>query len=100
VKLVGGKTAGAANPGGYVRISAHLAVFVPDGRPVDPLTGTNWEGVGIPPDIASDVAAALDLAHTRALEDLVATTKDDPAKSALWNQALALLQSRRRQPSP
>lgn len=99
-KLVGGKTAGAANPGGYVRISEHLAIFVPDGRPVDPLTGTNWEGIGIQPDIESEVTAALDLAHARALEDLIATAAGDPAKSAAWKEALALLQSRRGQSSP
>jgi len=99
VTLVGGKTAGAANPGGYVRLSEHLAVFVPDGRPVDPLTGTNWEGVGIPPDIESDVAAALNLAHVRALEGLVAAANGDAAKSAPWNEALALLLSRREQPA-
>jgi hypothetical protein len=100
VKLVGGKTAGAANPGGYVRISEHLAIFVPDGRPVDPLTGSNWEGTGIQPDIEGDVAAALDLAHTRALEDLIATTGADPGKRAAWNEALTVLQSRRRQSPP
>jgi hypothetical protein len=94
VTLIGGKTTGAANPGGYIRISEHLAIFVPDGRPVDPITGTNWEGVGIAPDIESDVAAALDLAHARALEDLIAASAGDTTKITPWSEALALLRTR------
>lgn len=51
-KVVGETTGGGANPGGTVRLAAGLAMFVPGGRARNPITGTNWEGVGVKPDIA------------------------------------------------
>lgn len=66
VTLIGQKTAGAANPGGYFRVSEHLAVFVPTGRPVNRVTGTNWEGIGLQPDIEVEASAAFEYALTAA----------------------------------
>lgn len=66
VTVVGKKTAGAANPGRFVRVSEHLAVFIPDGRPLNPITLTNWEGVGIQPDIEVNIDQALECAHALA----------------------------------
>jgi hypothetical protein len=51
-KIVGETTGGGANPGGTVRLAAGLSMFVPGGRAQNPITGTNWEGVGVLPDIA------------------------------------------------
>ena len=68
ITVVGRKTAGAANPGGFVRVSQHLAIFIPDGRPINPITGTNWEGVGIAPDVEIDPSNALEHARTLALQ--------------------------------
>jgi len=50
--VVGETTGGGANPGGTVRLPAGLAMFIPGGRARNPITGTNWEGVGVKPDIA------------------------------------------------
>ena len=50
--VVGETTGGGANPGGTVRLPAGLTMFVPGGRARSPITGTNWEGVGVTPDIA------------------------------------------------
>lgn len=50
--LVGESTWGGANPGGTVRLSDHFGVFVPGGRAINPISKTNWEGVGVKPDIA------------------------------------------------
>jgi hypothetical protein len=44
------------------------------------LTGTNWEGVGIEPDIATASAKALDVAHKTALERLSAEAKDPASR--------------------
>src|SRR5688500_984688 len=49
---VGETTGGGANPGGTARLPAGLAMFIPGGRARNPITGTNWEGVGVKPDIA------------------------------------------------
>ena len=51
-KVVGATTGGGANPGGTVRLPAGLTMFIPGGRARNPITGTNWEGVGVKPDMA------------------------------------------------
>nr|BFE79994.1 hypothetical protein GCM10020093_025950 [Planobispora longispora] len=40
-----------AHPGVRYRVGAHLKSAVPCGRAINPVTGTNWEGTGIVPDI-------------------------------------------------
>jgi hypothetical protein len=58
---------------GYGQVSfpeAYVAVRVPFGRPVNPVTGTNWEGVGVAPDIVVPADEALAVAHAEALRTL------------------------------
>ncbi len=50
--LIGAVTGGGANPGDSRRIDDHYSIFVPDARARNPITKTNWEGVGVKPDIA------------------------------------------------
>jgi len=61
--IVGETTGGGANPGGAVRLPYDLTVFVPTGRAINPITKTNWEGVGVKPDVAVPGDEALDVAH-------------------------------------
>lgn len=51
--LVGQTTGGGANPGGSRRINDDLFVFIPEGRAINPITKTNWEGVGVVPEIST-----------------------------------------------
>jgi C-terminal processing protease CtpA/Prc len=81
--LVGEVTAGAANPGGFVRVGDHFRLFVPRGRAVSPVTGTNWEGVGVAPDIRVDTAAAFSTAYIQALKALEARSTDADRKDDL-----------------
>ncbi len=74
--LIGATTAGAANPGGFVRLTDHLAAFVATGRAVNPVTKTNWEGVGVKPDVAVAPHEALRAAHVRAIEELKKKPRD------------------------
>ncbi|HWI17108.1 MAG TPA: S41 family peptidase [Vicinamibacterales bacterium] len=60
--VIGETSAGAANPGGIVRLPSDFAAFVPTGRVTNPVTGTNWEGRGVVPDLVSSSTAALDVA--------------------------------------
>jgi len=64
--LVGETTGGGANPGGGFPLPAGLAMFVPTGRAINPVTGTNWEGTGVEPDIACPADEALALAQEKA----------------------------------
>ena len=65
--IVGEVTGGAANPGGPVPLDQHFLVFVPLGQGVNPVTGTNWEGVGVKPDITVPADMALTKAHAIAI---------------------------------
>lgn len=60
--LVGETTGGGANPGGGGALTPMFSMFTPGGRPVNPVTGTNWEGVGVKPDIAAPADEALKVA--------------------------------------
>lgn len=60
--LVGETTGGGANPGGVTSIGPQFGLFVPNGRPINPVTKTNWEGVGVVPDVATPVEDALKVA--------------------------------------
>ena len=81
--LVGETTAGAANPGGPVRLSNHFAAFISHGRAVNPITKTNWEGVGVEPDVKTSADDALKTAHVSALNNLIAKETDPDRKPSL-----------------
>jgi C-terminal processing protease CtpA/Prc len=78
--VVGGVTWGGANPGDFLPIDQHFAIFVPTGAAVNPISKTNWEGVGVKPDVAVDPAIALETARHLALERLIATATGDRAR--------------------
>jgi hypothetical protein len=60
--IVGETTGGGANPGGMAPLTPDFAMFVPGGRGENPTTGTNWEGVGVKPDVEAPAADALKVA--------------------------------------
>ncbi|PHN05944.1 S41 family peptidase [Flavilitoribacter nigricans] len=66
--LVGETTGGGANPGGGFPINEQLVVFIPTGRAINPVTGTNWEGVGVVPEVKTSAEEALDKAIELATE--------------------------------
>jgi hypothetical protein len=68
--IVGEITGGGANPTTFHQINDWFAVVVPDARAVNPVTKTNWEGVGVAPDVRITAEAALDDAHRRAVNDI------------------------------
>lgn len=75
--LVGATTAGAANNNTFVPVAPGYMLSVSTGRPVHPVSGTNWEGAGVKPDLDVKPATALAQAHLKALEALKATTRDE-----------------------
>lgn len=60
--VIGERTGGGAHPRIGVRVDPHLELSVPVARPTNPGTDSNWEGVGITPDIEVPAAAAFDAA--------------------------------------
>ncbi|WP_017582545.1 S41 family peptidase [Nocardiopsis valliformis] len=63
--VVGERTGGGAHPREGFRVHPHLEVTVPTGRPVHPVSGTNWEGTGVVPDLETADGEALAAALTR-----------------------------------
>ncbi len=79
-KTVGAVTGGGANPRQQYKVDTHLDVTVPGGRAVNPVTGTNWEGVGVRPDIPVAVEAAFDTAYASALEHVLTLGDSGPRR--------------------
>ncbi|MDI1325842.1 MAG: S41 family peptidase [Brevundimonas sp.] len=82
--LVGATTAGAANNNTFVPVAPGFILSVSYGRPVHPVSGANWEEVGVSPDVAVDPATAQDTAALLALKTLLARAEADPADRADW----------------
>jgi Peptidase family S41/N-terminal domain of Peptidase_S41 in eukaryotic IRBP len=70
-ELIGETTGGGAHPTQRIPISATLALAVPHARSVNPVTGTNWEGTGVVPDVAVPAEQAFDVAYGRALRHVL-----------------------------
>ena len=74
--LVGETTAGAANAAGVVPLSGGLALMLSGGRIKHAITGTNWEGSGVKPEVAASSADALSVALERLGQKPSASTID------------------------
>ncbi len=66
--IVGEASGGGAHPFEYRRVSAHFALDLPEGTSQHPLTGANWQDVGVIPDVAVPQDEALDVALRLARE--------------------------------
>lgn len=69
--VIGERTRGGAHPCGRYRVGAHLVATVPTMRAINPVSGTNWEGVGIAPDVQVPAAEAFPVALARALDHVL-----------------------------
>ena len=61
--IVGETTGGGAHMTASGRIGDHLLISVPVRRAINPITHTNWEGVGVQPDVKVPAAKALETAR-------------------------------------
>jgi hypothetical protein len=52
VRLFGQRTPGAADHVTPVRVTPSVVALIPEATPIDVLSGSNWEGVGVVPDVA------------------------------------------------
>lgn len=82
--LIGEASAGAANPGGEVDAGNGFRVFVSNGTPISPITGKNWEGEGVIPDVQVASSQALETARGLALEKIVAERPQSETTEARW----------------
>ena len=68
--IVGETTAGGAHPASDSRVDDHFVLILPWGKAINPLTGTNWEGVGVVPDVKVPASEALTTAQRLLSEKL------------------------------
>lgn len=61
--VIGQTTRGGANPGRIMRLNDRLEAIIPVGKAVNPITKTNWEGVGVVPEIMTSQDESLEKAH-------------------------------------
>lgn len=82
--IVGETTGGGAHPvDDHPFKNLQIVARVPYGRAINPITGTNWEGVGVKPDIDVPAAKALDVAYTDALKKAAAKAATPEQKNEL-----------------
>jgi C-terminal processing protease CtpA/Prc len=60
--IIGQPSGGGAHPFTYRRIHPHFVLWSVVEKSVNPITGKNWQGVGVQPDVVIDPAQALDKA--------------------------------------
>ena len=82
--IVGETTGGGAHPVEPRYLAdVRLLMFIPYGRAVNPITGTNWEGTGVTPDLQVRADQSLHTAHQEALKKLHARATDARRKQRL-----------------
>ena len=85
--IVGEKTGGAAHTVEFHTFD--VGVFVaglrlPAGKAISPVTGANWEAVGVEPDIAVPADEALAAAHLDALKKIEEKADEAGKKTIAW----------------
>jgi hypothetical protein len=87
--VVGQTSGGGANHALPVEIPGGFTAFIPQARAENPITGTNWEGIGVRPDIAADDASSARTAYRTALEHV--SSSADKHRAGLARTVLAEL---------
>jgi len=88
-EIIGEKTGGGAHPTRAFPISAAVHIGIPFARSVNPVTGTNWQGTGVVPDVPADAEQAFDVAYARALEHVLGLDDVPPPIRDEAREALA-----------
>jgi hypothetical protein len=81
--LIGEVSGGGAHPVDFKVINGEFILVVPIGRAINPISHTNWEGVGVKPNIVVTANKALLRARVTALDELA--RKGVSAKYHQWH---------------
>ncbi len=98
-KIVGHATGGGSHQMNGFGIYGRIGMLIPYSRPVNPFTGTDWEGNGVKPDIEVDANDALKTAHTDALKTLKETAAP-PQEKQDYDWAIKLAEYYYKNPAP
>jgi C-terminal processing protease CtpA/Prc len=83
-------TGGGAHPTRGFPISPAVQIAIPFARSINPVTGTNWQGTGVVPDVAVPEADARDVAYGQALQHVLSIDVPPPVADEA-REALAAL---------
>ena len=92
-ELIGETTGGGAHPTRGFPVSSAVMIGIPFARSINPVTGTNWQGTGVIPDVAVTEAEAYDVAYGKALRHVLALDDVPPPFEHQARDALARLES-------
>jgi len=84
--IVGERTRGGAHSVDWKILADHYVLRIPVGRGIHPVTGTDWEGVGVQPDIVISSSQALDeaLRILREGPKSDSQSKNPPHRCRIW----------------
>jgi hypothetical protein len=80
--VVGERTRGGAHPREAFPVHPHLEATIPVAESVNPVTGGNWEGTGVTPDIEVTASQARDTAYQLALQAVIAARTPSAAEAS------------------
>ena len=87
--LIGETTGGGANAGDRFALGHGLVINIPTARAINPVTHTNWEHVGVKPDVDVPAASAQQTAYVAILRSQLGKISD-PRDKAELGRLLAL----------
>jgi hypothetical protein len=90
-EVIGETTGGGAHPTRPFPISPAVHIGIPFARSINPVTGTNWQGTGVVPDVAVPAEQAYDVAYARALRHVIAMEDVHAGVAEEAREALAAL---------
>ena len=90
-EIIGETTGGGAHPTRVYPVSPAVCFGIPFARSVSPVTGSNWQGTGVVPDVAVAAERAYDVAYAKALRHVLDL---DDAPPPLLDEAREALASR------
>jgi retinol-binding protein 3 len=93
-KIVGEVTGGGAHGTKPYRLSAHFIASIPFNRGINPVTHTDYEGVGVKPDVPVPATDALLTAHIMALRGILARTTGEPERKAELEKLIGQLEAK------
>ena len=79
--VIGEATGGGAHDNRFVILSDRFEMSLPFARAINPMTKTNWEGVGVEPDVKVPQDKALGMAQVMASKRLAEGEKDQGFKA-------------------
>jgi len=88
-EIIGETTGGGAHPTRMYPVSPAVGIGIPFARSVNPVTGSNWQGTGVIPDVAVTAEQAYDVAYAKALRHVLALDDVPPPILDEAREALA-----------